>query len=158
MIGGWADYGTWRCARFCTKCEQRVTVEPYRPNITIFFTLLAVGVSFAWLGVEDPSRWCTGVALYVLGCGSRDFCSYCLISTHAPAVLVIQVRETMRLLFDAASDMPLSRVPLHLDCRVPWPGSQSPRSSRLYRGGETRIKAVSTPVWIHLRSLADWSR
>ncbi|KAI9463268.1 MFS general substrate transporter [Lactarius psammicola] len=48
-IGGWADYGTWR------------------PNITIFFTLLAVGVSFAWLGVEDPSQWRTGVALYVLG-------------------------------------------------------------------------------------------
>lgn len=48
-IGGWADYGTWR------------------PNITIFFTLMAVGVSFAWLGVEDPSQWRTGVALYVLG-------------------------------------------------------------------------------------------
>ncbi|KAH9003152.1 MFS general substrate transporter [Lactarius hatsudake] len=48
-IGGWADYGTWR------------------PNITIFFTVLAIGVSFAWLGVEDPSQWRTGVALYVLG-------------------------------------------------------------------------------------------
>ncbi|KAH9052926.1 MFS general substrate transporter [Lactarius deliciosus] len=45
-IGGWADYGTWR------------------PNITIFFTVLAIGVSFAWLGVEDPSQWRTGVALY----------------------------------------------------------------------------------------------
>ncbi|TFK93709.1 MFS general substrate transporter [Polyporus arcularius HHB13444] len=49
MIGAWADYGTWR------------------PNITIFFTILAVGVSFAWLGVEDPSRWEAGVALYILG-------------------------------------------------------------------------------------------
>ncbi len=39
-----------------------------RPNITIFFTILAVGVSFAWLGVEDPSRWEAGVALYILGC------------------------------------------------------------------------------------------
>ncbi|KAF8271174.1 autophagy-related protein 22-like protein [Lactarius quietus] len=48
-IGGWADYGTWR------------------PNITIFFTLMAVGVSFAWLAVEDPSQWRTGVVLYVLG-------------------------------------------------------------------------------------------
>lgn len=38
-----------------------------RPNITIFFTLLAVGVSFAWLGVEDPSRWQAGVVLYILG-------------------------------------------------------------------------------------------
>lgn len=49
MIGAWADYGRWR------------------PNITIFFTLVAVGVSFAWLGVDEPSRWRAGVALYVLG-------------------------------------------------------------------------------------------
>ncbi|ESK95364.1 autophagy protein [Moniliophthora roreri MCA 2997] len=49
MIGAWADYGTWR------------------PNITIFFTLLAVAVSFAWLGVDDPSQWKAGIALYILG-------------------------------------------------------------------------------------------
>ncbi|KAI9463599.1 hypothetical protein BJY52DRAFT_923443 [Lactarius psammicola] len=30
-------------------------------------TLPAVGVSFAWLGVEDPSRWRNGVVLCVLG-------------------------------------------------------------------------------------------
>ncbi|KAJ7227453.1 MFS general substrate transporter [Mycena pura] len=49
IIGAWADYGT------------------SRPNITIFFTILAVAVSFAWLGVEDPSQWQAGVALYTLG-------------------------------------------------------------------------------------------
>ncbi|KAF8627990.1 hypothetical protein AX15_004117 [Amanita polypyramis BW_CC] len=49
FIGAWADYGYWR------------------PNITIFFTVLAVAVSFAWLGVEDPSKWRAGVALYILG-------------------------------------------------------------------------------------------
>ncbi|KAH7930161.1 MFS general substrate transporter [Leucogyrophana mollusca] len=49
MIGAWADYGRWR------------------PNITIVFTAVAVAVSLAWLGVEDPSRWRAGVALYVLG-------------------------------------------------------------------------------------------
>lgn len=38
-----------------------------RPNITIFFTFVAVSVSFAWLGVEDPSKWQAGVALYILG-------------------------------------------------------------------------------------------
>jgi len=48
-IGAWADYGT------------------SRPNITIFFTILAVAVSFAWLGVEDPDQWRSGVALYILG-------------------------------------------------------------------------------------------
>ncbi|THH15564.1 hypothetical protein EW146_g4938 [Bondarzewia mesenterica] len=48
-IGAWADYGRWR------------------PNITIFFTLVAVGVSFAWLGVDEPSKWRAGIALYILG-------------------------------------------------------------------------------------------
>ncbi|CDO75187.1 hypothetical protein BN946_scf184866.g28 [Trametes cinnabarina] len=49
LIGAWADYGRWR------------------PNITIFFTFLAVAVSFAWLGVDEPSKWQAGVALYILG-------------------------------------------------------------------------------------------
>ncbi|KAL6301368.1 autophagy-related protein 22-like protein [Sparassis latifolia] len=49
LIGAWADYGQWR------------------PNITIFFTIVAIAVSFAWLGVEDPSKWQAGVALYILG-------------------------------------------------------------------------------------------
>lgn len=49
MIGAWADYGTWR------------------PNITIFFTVLAIAVSFAWLGVDHPSQWQAATALYVLG-------------------------------------------------------------------------------------------
>ncbi|KAJ7707361.1 autophagy-related protein 22-like protein [Mycena rosella] len=49
MIGAWADYGS------------------SRPNITIFFTILAVAVSFAWLGVEGPAQWRSGVALYILG-------------------------------------------------------------------------------------------
>ena len=55
FIGAWADYGTWR------------------PNITIAFTILAVAVSFGWLGVEDPSQWKTGVALYILGRQSTPF-------------------------------------------------------------------------------------
>jgi MFS-type transporter involved in bile tolerance (Atg22 family) len=49
-IGAWSDFGTWR------------------PNITIFFTFVAVAVSFAWLGVENPDQWHAGVALYILGC------------------------------------------------------------------------------------------
>ena len=39
-----------------------------RPDITIIFTIAAVAVSFAWLGVEDPSKWQAGVVLYILGC------------------------------------------------------------------------------------------
>jgi len=38
-----------------------------RPNITIFFTVVAVAISFAWLGVENASKWQAGVVLYILG-------------------------------------------------------------------------------------------
>lgn len=49
MMGSMADYGSWR------------------PHITTFFTLLAWGVSFGWLGVMKPSKWQAGTALYILG-------------------------------------------------------------------------------------------
>ena len=39
----------------------------YRPNILIGFTVVAIAVSFAWLGVQDPSKWKAGVALYIIG-------------------------------------------------------------------------------------------
>jgi len=55
IIGAWADYGRWR------------------PNITIFFTVVAVAVSFAWLGVEDASKWQGGVVLYILGLITYQF-------------------------------------------------------------------------------------
>ncbi|KAH9998864.1 vacuole effluxer Atg22 like-domain-containing protein [Russula compacta] len=59
-IGAWADYGTWR------------------PNILIFFTLLGVSVSFAWLGVVDPSHWRASVLLYILGSKFYAFCFFSL--------------------------------------------------------------------------------
>ena len=44
------------------------------PGLTsLIFTLVAVAVSFAWLGVEDPSRWQASVVLYNLGC-KFDLC------------------------------------------------------------------------------------
>ncbi|GFZ52277.1 hypothetical protein JCM24511_10050 [Saitozyma sp. JCM 24511] len=48
-VGSLADYGVWR------------------PHITTAFTVLAWGVSFGWLGVEDASKWQAGTALYILG-------------------------------------------------------------------------------------------
>ncbi|KDQ56981.1 hypothetical protein JAAARDRAFT_687958 [Jaapia argillacea MUCL 33604] len=62
IVGAWADYGRWRESNF-SLCTYLV----YRPNITIFFTIVAVAVSFAWLGVEKPSQWQAGIALYILG-------------------------------------------------------------------------------------------
>ena len=135
-IGGWADYGTWRCAsRFRTQSERRVTIGPCRPNIAIFFTLLAVGVSFAWLGVEDPSQWRTGVALYVLGRGSWDiFCSYCSHLNACTFCSSDRVSGEGHHMVTLLIHLLIRRClgcPYVLDCRIPWPGSQSPRSSRV---------------------------
>ncbi|WVQ66630.1 uncharacterized protein L199_004815 [Kwoniella botswanensis] len=49
IVGSFADYGVWR------------------PHITTGFTILTWAVSFAWLGVEKPSKWQAGTALYILG-------------------------------------------------------------------------------------------
>ncbi|TYJ57909.1 hypothetical protein B9479_001264 [Cryptococcus floricola] len=49
LVGSFADYGVWR------------------PHITTGFTVLAWAVSFAWLGVEKPSKWEAGTALYIMG-------------------------------------------------------------------------------------------
>ncbi|KAF8485833.1 autophagy-related protein 22-like protein [Russula ochroleuca] len=56
MIGAWADYGTWR------------------PNILICFTILSVGSSFAWLGIQEPSKWPGAVVLYILSTISCQCC------------------------------------------------------------------------------------
>lgn len=42
-----------------------------------------MGVSFAWIWVEHPSQWRTGVALYVLG---RE--SSCILLTHTKLTCV----------------------------------------------------------------------
>lgn len=58
-----------------------------RPNITIFFTLVAVGVSFAWLGVDTPDQWRAGIALYILGCKhSREHRSYHRLTLYSDIV------------------------------------------------------------------------
>ncbi|KAF8525933.1 vacuole effluxer Atg22 like-domain-containing protein [Hysterangium stoloniferum] len=49
------------------KRERYFAIQAGKPNITIAFTLVAVAVSFGWLGVIDPSKWKIGVGLYVVG-------------------------------------------------------------------------------------------
>jgi hypothetical protein len=41
---------------------------------------MAVAVSFAWLGVDVPSKWEAGVALYILGC--KYSCEFTLLTTY----------------------------------------------------------------------------
>ncbi|KAL4249693.1 Autophagy-related protein [Abortiporus biennis] len=84
FVGSWADYGTWR------------------PDITIFFTILAVAISFAWLGVEDPSKWQAGVALYMLGLIAYQ-CALTFWTAAFPG-LARDLPEVQESLSDVASD------------------------------------------------------
>lgn len=49
VIGAYADFGTGR--RW----------------ILVFWSLLAFGIGFAWLGVHDPEQWQTAAGLYMVG-------------------------------------------------------------------------------------------
>lgn len=49
IIGSYADFGRWR------------------PYILIAFTVISIGISFGWLGVEDPSQWPVATGLYIVG-------------------------------------------------------------------------------------------
>lgn len=48
-IGSLADYSTWR------------------PWILIFWTVVALGISLAWLGVHDAEKWHVATGLYMVG-------------------------------------------------------------------------------------------
>lgn len=48
-IGAYADFGTGR--RW----------------VLVFWSVVAFGIGFAWLGVHEPSKWRAGAALYVVG-------------------------------------------------------------------------------------------
>ncbi|KAE9405197.1 MFS general substrate transporter [Gymnopus androsaceus JB14] len=88
LVGAWADYGSWR------------------PNITIFFTILAVAVSFAWLGVEDPSQWRAGIVLYVLGLISYQ-CALTFWTAAFPGLArdLPEVKESLAEVKDGKKDL-----------------------------------------------------
>ena len=48
-LGSLADYGTWR------------------PWILIFWSVVAFGLGYGWLGVHTPDKWHIGVGLYMIG-------------------------------------------------------------------------------------------
>ena len=50
-----------------------------------FFTMLPVAVSFAWLGVQDPSQCPAGVALYIID----SMCCLCFPTISRISVSVI---------------------------------------------------------------------
>lgn len=73
FIGAYADFGTGR--RW----------------ILIFWSLVAFGVGFAWLGVHRPEQWHTAVVLYMLG-----LIAYQLCVTYWTAAFPILARNTIR--------------------------------------------------------------
>ncbi len=56
VIGSFADYGR------------------NRPYILVASTVVAIAVSFAWLGVTDPEQWQTAIGLYMVGIITYQLC------------------------------------------------------------------------------------
>ena len=49
ILGSLADYGTWR------------------PWILVFWSIVAFGLGFGWLGVHSEDKWPTATGLYMIG-------------------------------------------------------------------------------------------
>lgn len=136
VVGAWADYGRWRYAIPHTRTDQLfMEISIHRPNITIFFTIMAVAVSFAWLGVEEPSKWRAGVALYILGRKYPQrlyvFKLYSSISCfHSDCVsgVILQTDHTTIIHFPDAITTIFVVRPDFLDCGFSSISTQSSRS------------------------------
>ena len=56
VLGSLADYGRWR------------------PYILVFWSVVAWGLGFGWLGVHSPDKWQTGTGLYMVGLIAYQMC------------------------------------------------------------------------------------
>lgn len=56
ILGSLADYGTWR------------------PWILIFWSIVAFGLGFGWLGVHSEDKWPTATGLYMIGLIAYQMC------------------------------------------------------------------------------------
>ena len=56
IIGSLADFGSWR------------------PYILIFWSVVAFGLGFGWLGVQDPAQWPVACGLYMVGLIAYQMC------------------------------------------------------------------------------------
>lgn len=56
ILGSFADYGTWR------------------PWILIFWSIVAFGLGFGFLGVHDPAKWPAATGMYMVGLIAYQMC------------------------------------------------------------------------------------
>ena len=40
---------------------------PWRPNILIVQSLIAIAIGFGWLGIHTPEKWFIGTIMYIIG-------------------------------------------------------------------------------------------
>jgi MFS-type transporter involved in bile tolerance (Atg22 family) len=79
LIGSLADYGHWR------------------PWILIVWTVIAVALSMAWLGVHDPEKWHIAAGLYIVGLIVYQMClSFWTAAFPGLARNTPEMRETAR--------------------------------------------------------------
>lgn len=93
VIGSFADYGK------------------NRPYILIVSTVIAIAISFAWLGVKQPEQWQTAIALYMLGLVTYQLClSYWTAAFPGLARNLPHMRQARAELTDAAGPVQTANV------------------------------------------------
>lgn len=91
VLGSLADYGSWR------------------PYILMFWSVVAFGLGFGWLGVHHADQWAVGTGLYMVG-------------------LIAHVSRS-RLAFPKLTDYQLSNVLHLLVCGIPRTRSKYSRDA-----------------------------
>lgn len=93
VIGSFADYGK------------------NRPYILIVSTVVAIAISFAWLGVTRPEQWQTAIALYMIGLVTYQLClSYWTAAFPGLARNLPHMRQARAELSDAAGPVPVANT------------------------------------------------
>lgn len=103
-----------------------------------FFTALAIATSFAWLGVEDPAKWHSAAALYILNCECRQLTGWPERTSHSR-----QFRTDSHF---------VSGVHNFLDCRFPAIVQELARDARvIYEAFERRdhVRSLSVSVLVY---------
>ncbi|KAJ9479449.1 Autophagy-related protein 22 [Pseudozyma hubeiensis] len=107
-IGSFADYGK------------------NRPYILIVCTVVAIAVSFAWLGVTRPEQWQVGTGLYMVGLITYQLClSYWTAAFPGLARDLPHMREARHKLVDDAH-VPATTEAKDVDDKIATPAVEQP--------------------------------
>lgn len=122
-IGSFADYGK------------------NRPYILIVSTVIAIAVSFAWLGVTQPDQWQIAIGLYIVGLITYQLClSYWTAAFPGLARDLPHMREARQKLLEDSSSTHTTSDAKDVDDKATSPAEEQPDGD-LTSSDESRMTA-----------------